>query len=212
MLGPAVGFLLLVALVYLFSSCIPYVGSLLVLFIVVPMYAGMYIVCLAQLQGKSWTFGDFFAGFQYYGPLLLNSLLLGLMAVPIYAVLIPLVLLANQADTGIIIALGVALFLVLCATMYVLTRAGTFCWLLILDRGYGPLEAIRGSWNLSRGHFWSLFGVGLLLGLVNLGGEMLLCVGLLFTMPLTALVWTAGYLLVAGTRPPLEAPRSAREY
>jgi hypothetical protein len=91
-------------------------------------------------------------------------------------------------------------------------RLWTFAWPLILDRDCGPVEALGGSWRLSKGHFWGLFGVGLLLGLINMVGVLPCYIGLLFTYPLTQLVWLAGYLLIAGTRRPVEAPRAERGY
>src|SRR5262249_48293697 len=72
-------------------------------------------------------------------------------------------------------------------------RMGFFAVPLIIDRSYGPADAMRASWQLSKGHFWSLFGITLLLGLMNIA---------IITIPLTNLIRTAGYLLVAGTRPP----------
>ena len=36
-------------------------------------------------------------------------------------------------------------------------------------------------------------------------------VGLLFTLPFTALVWNAGYLLRAGTQPPLAHEHFSRQ-
>jgi hypothetical protein len=46
----------------------------------------------------------------------------------------------------------------------------------------------------------------LLLGLINIGGILMCGIGLLFVFPLTTLVLLAGYLLIAGSRPPVEAP------
>jgi hypothetical protein len=79
---------------------------------------------------------------------------------------------------------------------------------LILDRKCGAVESIQGSFRLTRGHFWGLLGVVLLLGLINIAGLLLCLVGVLFTFPFTQLVLVAGYLLIAGTRPPVEAPRT----
>ena len=86
-------------------------------------------------------------------------------------------------------------------------------WLpLVIDRKCGPVECIQGSFRLTKGHFWGLFGTMLLLGLINLGGALLCGIGLLFTAVFTTLVPLAGYLLIAGTRPPVEAPRTEPAY
>jgi hypothetical protein len=108
--------------------------------------------------------------------------------------------------------IGLALILVgYIPVLFLSVRLWTFAWPLILDRDCGPVEALGGSWRLSKGHFWGLLGVTLLLGLINSVGALACYIGLLFTFPLTQLIWCAGYLLIAGTRPPVEAPRAQRD-
>jgi hypothetical protein len=79
---------------------------------------------------------------------------------------------------------------------------------LIIDRKCRAVESVQGSFRLTRGHFWGLLGTLLLLGLINIGGLLLCGIGLLFTAVFTNLVPLAGYLLIAGTRPPVEAPQT----
>lgn len=56
---------------------------------------------------------------------------------------------------------------------------------LIVDKDLGPIEALRQSWRMTKGHAWNLFLLGVLLGLINLGGALLLMIGLLATIPTT---------------------------
>jgi uncharacterized membrane protein len=72
---------------------------------------------------------------------------------------------------------------------------------LIVDRECSGSEAIQGSWRLTRGHFWGLFGVSLLMFLLMLAGLLACLIGALFMAPLVSLVTTAGYVLIAGSRP-----------
>lgn len=65
-----------------------------------------------------------------------------------------------------------------------------FVTYLIIDRGMGPIDAIKKSWDMTRGQTWNLFLFWLLLLLVNLVGLLLLFVGLFVTIPLS-LVATA---------------------
>jgi hypothetical protein len=214
-LGPAIGFLILSQLISLALGFVP-CGGLLQIVIMPPLQAGMTIVCLAQLKGRHWTFGDFFSGFQSWGALVGNALLIGVIflacLVPAGIIAVVVAVAASNAgqgpDVGVVAALVVAGLLYLLGLVYVLLRMSFFSVPLIIDRNYGPWEAIQGSWALTRGHFWGLLGVSLVVGLINLGGLLLLLVGALFTAPLTTLVETAGYLLVAGTRPPLPEPKS----
>ncbi len=61
---------------------------------------------------------------------------------------------------------------------------------------------MKANWELTRGHFWGLFGVSLLLGLIILGGVLACLIGALFALPYTMLILNAGYLLITGARVP----------
>lgn len=55
----------------------------------------------------------------------------------------------------------------------------------IVDKGLGPIEALKQSWRITRGNAWNLFTFGLLLGLLSIAGALALVIGLLFTVPTT---------------------------
>jgi hypothetical protein len=112
-----------------------------------------------------------------------------------------------------LLALSAFMLVNSCAAIYVVLRSTWFNVPLIIDRGLGPIEAIKGSWQLSRGHFWSLFGVSLVLGIILFAGLMSCLIGILFAAPQVMLTWTAGYLLIAGTRPPVHLqPQPDRDW
>jgi uncharacterized membrane protein len=56
---------------------------------------------------------------------------------------------------------------------------------LIIDRGLGPIEALKQSWNMTKGVKLDLFLFGLLAGVINLLGVLALLVGLFWTLPTT---------------------------
>jgi len=58
---------------------------------------------------------------------------------------------------------------------------------LIADKNLGPFEAIKTSWRITKGVKWNLFLFALLAILVNIGGALLLLVGLLVTIPTTSI-------------------------
>src|SRR5262249_7690694 len=155
-----------------------------------PLVAGFNIVCLAQLKGKNWSFGDCFSGFKWFGALVGNFLLLVLLFIGSeIACLLPAAVLfglSPAVNAPLVLLVAIPLYVVgICAVISIATRATCFCQQLIIDRGCGPLEAIKGSWALSEGHFWGLFGVSLLLQLINFAGQMACGIGVLFTLPLT---------------------------
>lgn len=205
--GPTFGYLVLVIALFVPLVLISeYLADAVQVFLGPPLMAGLFAVSLAQLQGRRWGFGEFFAGFRRYFALLVNQLLTGLLLVPglvpgaLGAVALSLV---PQPDPP-----AVTLFLVLASlstavTALLWTRLALFAVPLILDRHYGPVEALAGCWRLTGPRFWTLFGVALLVGLINLLGALLCGVGLFVTIPFTHLLLTAGYLSIAGRQPPL---------
>jgi hypothetical protein len=210
-LGPMIGYYFIVQLISFAAGIIPFAGICVQLLLMPPLQAGFYVVALAQLTGKPWTFGDFFAGFHKYGPLLVYFLLTILCVLPPVLLTIGAVAGAVAAadaagvrEDGVLVGVGIAAgILPFFLTVYISVRTSIFGWLLILDRDCEGLEALKGSWAMTRGHFWGLLGVQMVLGLINLGGLLLLIVGVLFTFSFTLLAMTAGYLLIAGTRRPV---------
>ncbi len=55
----------------------------------------------------------------------------------------------------------------------------------IVDRGMGPIEALRASSKITRGNKWNLFFLGIILGLIDIVGALALLIGLFVTMPLS---------------------------
>jgi len=79
-----------------------------------------------------------------------------------------------------------------------------FSTFVVIDRELGPIEAMAASNNITRGHKWSLLGLGLMLILINLLGALAFIVGLLVSVPVTALAFTHAYRVLSGsaeTRP-----------
>jgi len=55
----------------------------------------------------------------------------------------------------------------------------------IVDKGLGPIKALKASSAITQGVKWDLFLFGLLLGLINLLGVTCLIIGLFATIPMT---------------------------
>ena len=53
----------------------------------------------------------------------------------------------------------------------------------IVDKELGPIEALKASSKITKGSIWNIFLLRILLGLINIGGALLLGVGLLATIP-----------------------------
>jgi uncharacterized membrane protein len=70
---------------------------------------------------------------------------------------------------------------------------------LVIDKNLGPLEAIKGSWKITRGNVWNLFFLSILLGLINLLGLLCLVIGLFITVPLSMLATAFVYRKLLST-------------
>ena len=176
---------------------IPFVGpifSLANMVIAGPLIAGVYYVTLRTVRGQSAEVGDVFNGFrQNFGQLFLGNLVPGLLAglcvlpVVIIAVLVlvmPAAAAHQKPDPHVLIFLIPLVLLALTPAVYLQT-----CWAftlpLILDKGLDFGAAMKLSRKMVRKHWWPVFGLMMLVGLMNLVGVLMCLVGLLFTVPIS---------------------------
>lgn len=85
---------------------------------------------------------------------------------------------------GLIVLLGILLLVVPGIIWAIKLQYYSF---LIVEKKMGPIEALRESWQVTRGVKWNLFLFGILLGLINVLGFLALIVGLLVSIPTTML-------------------------
>ncbi len=68
----------------------------------------------------------------------------------------------------------------------------------IVDKGLGPIDAIKASSRATMGAKWDLFLFGLLLGLINFVGALVFLIGLFATIPTTMVAYAYVYRHLAG--------------
>jgi uncharacterized membrane protein len=75
-----------------------------------------------------------------------------------------------------------------------------FYGFVIAERGddAGITESLKRSADITRGHRWTLFGLGLVLILINFLGVLACGVGLLFTWGISILAWAYAYRTLSG--------------
>lgn len=79
-----------------------------------------------------------------------------------------------------------------------------FTGFIVIDRGLGPIDAIKESKRITDGHKWDLLGFAFVLTVINLLGAIALVVGLLVTVPVTSLAFANAYRVLstkAGAQP-----------
>lgn len=170
--GGFVGFCLLFFAIQGILSCIPWIGGLTSFAISTPLWMGGFIVSAKLLQGRTPQFQDFFWGFNFFLPLLLVTLVGGtLTAIGLLLLIIP----------GVYLMVG-----------YLFASA------LVVDRGLDFWPALELSRRTLNPRWFSIFGFLLLLMLINLGGALMLGLGLLITIPLTGCALTVAYADIFG--------------
>jgi hypothetical protein len=165
--GGFIGFFLVNAALALILSAIPFLGWLLYFAVSPALIMGNFIVSAKLLQRQAPGFRDFFAGFQFFLPLLLLSLV-----------------------TSILIAIGLALLII--PGIY-LAVAYLFAACLVIDRRLDFWPAMELSRRSVNPLWFGIFTFILLLVVVNLLGGLLLGLGLLVTVPLSYCALTAAY-------------------
>lgn len=98
--------------------------------------------------------------------------------------------LAATILTGLAIIAG---FILLIAPGIIFMLMFMFVMFIVIDRGLGPIEAMKESRRITRGYKWQLLGFVLVLTLINLVGALALLVGLLVTVPVTSLAFVHAY-------------------
>lgn len=192
-----------VSLVFALFLLIPVVGPFLAMFcittVTISWSAGMTLVSIQQLQGKRWSFGDFFSGSQWWLPLLCNWLLLeilNLVLTGLPSFLCGVVMYALGLPDALGQLLGSLIGTLLFILVYPLTWM--FSWQLILDGNYGPLEAITENMQMALPHYWKLLLLALLTWLIRGVGYLLCIVGYTAAWPLAVLIESAAYLRLTG--------------
>ena len=72
-----------------------------------------------------------------------------------------------------------------------------FTCYIVVDRNMGPIEALKESKRITKGHLGQLFGFFLLFLLINILGAVALVVGLLVSVPVTMLAMVHAYRTLA---------------
>jgi len=119
----------------------------------------------------------------------------------------------KYVGTGILVWLAAIIGLILLIVPGVIIGLMfMFSTFIVIDRELGPIEAMKESYRITSGNTyritsgykWRLYGLLLVLVLINLLGLLALIVGLLATIPITMLALTHAYRVLSGsaeTRP-----------
>jgi len=141
------------------------------------MAGGFITLALKAARGQETSFGDLFGGGRYLGRFLV---------------------------TGIVGGLVVGLGLLLCVVPgYIVAYGLSLAGFLIVDQDLSGVDALKRSWELTKGHKVNIFIFHLIGIAVALAGELACLIGLyLVSIPMTFIGATYVYLRIKGENPP----------
>jgi hypothetical protein len=196
-MGLAIGATVVVMICLVIAGVIPCVGFIIGLVVNPVLIGGLYRLFLKMHRNEPAEFGDAFSTFstsflQLFLFGLVQIVLSFVALIPGYALIFAGSLFAdrNEALTLMISLLGVLLIL---PPMIYLGVSWIFASLLIVDKGLDFWPAMELSRRVTGKHFFSVFGVLFLGGLVMIAGVLALCVGLLVTAPIFFAMITIAY-------------------
>ena len=121
-----------------------------------PIDYGASYAFLKGVRNEKVEIKDMFSGFENYLNVVLANILTGfLIGIGFFFLIIP----------GIIVACRLA-----------------FVRYLVIDRQLDPIESIKASWRMTKGHGWKIFLMGLLAIPIGLAGIICLGIGLIFSV------------------------------
>jgi len=181
--GGFIVFSLINVAIHLALRGVPLLGWLASVVVSTALIMGNFIVSAKLLQRQSPGWRDFFAGFNFFLPLLVVSLV-----------------------ASVFISLGMLLLII--PGLY-LAVGYLFASCLVIDRRLDFWSAMELSRRTVNPLWFSFFAFMLLLVVVNLAGALLMGVGLLVTIPLTFGAMTAAFADLFGFQSDYtqEAPR-----
>jgi len=160
------------------------------------MALGLARVALDIIEGKPVQIGQLFSQGEKVAGAFGGAIFLQVVTLaPLVATFIPFLNAVREtgaptAAQAMGVCIGSLATVVLSAFFY--ARFGFFQAAMV-DRNMGVLEAFRESSRLTRGNRWTVIGLFIVVLLITLAGMMMLCIGLIFTIPLTTLTWFIAY-------------------
>jgi uncharacterized membrane protein len=190
-LGPAISMLLLGGLMMALST-LTVIGY----FLAVPVFGwGMIKFFLNMQDQRQPTLNDLFAGFSNYWTVLGRMLLVTVIYLGLVLLSESLVFVGQFMKSTPLIVVGYVIYIACFAL--VLSRF-YFAFFFVVDRDMPAIESLSASWRATHGKSLKMFALALLAGLVGVSGLIGLCVGVLFTIPMSYVMYASAFRQVTG--------------
>jgi GYF domain 2/Membrane domain of glycerophosphoryl diester phosphodiesterase len=177
-----------------------------------PATGGLYQVYLAVIRGRPASAGDLFSGFKQFQDLYLGKLIPGVIG---SACMLPYNI-VNASKLGPIMdslrqnpgstnpqeifphmisafSSSLPVFLICMIPAMYFSINWMFVLPLISDKKMGVWGGLKTSWIMVHRHWFQVFGLAVVVGLINIGGVCACCIGLFVTVPLTLTALMCAY-------------------
>ena len=199
----AAGLYLVIQLAISGLGSLPLIGPVLSigsLFVMGHLMAGVYLVTMKALRGDGTEVGDVFLGFKTsYVQLLLCYIVMILgwcvACLPgLVVMLVPIIVMIAQESVtvGMSILLVIGLVVMLVPAIY-LTVIWMFALPLVIDKGLTFWDAMETNRKVVQRRWFSVFGLLILVGLLNMVGVLLCCFGMFLSFPLGIAATSCAY-------------------
>lgn len=204
-LGPSLG-VGLFALGFQFVGVIPWIGWLIALLATPAATAGCYRYGIEAVRGQNPEFEVVLSGFKRWWPvtatfglsaaipMLAAAPLLGIAGAMGFLQVMSGITSEARAQSLTLLAPMIA-FGVLCVpvAMWLSYRLVFAPFIQMDENPPGPIESIKRSWALTRGSWWRIFGLALLMALIAIAGLCLCGVGLIAAIPVIYFAFAHAY-------------------
>lgn len=167
-------FYLIVFSISIFAGLlIPYVGYAVDIFITPVFVAGAYLVANELIKGRVPEFNFFFKGFDFFIPVVVLTLVSGLLII-----------------AGLVLLIIPGIYLIV---------SYTFATMFLIFLKYDYWSALEWSRKIITKQWWMFFGFVIVMGLINLAGLLMCGIGIIFTAPLTMCMQFCAFEDIVGT-------------
>ncbi len=193
--GNYVGFAAINFVIGAALGIIPYVGDVISNLLSLLLGPGYHMYYHNNKHHQTRNFNNFFDGFKFAGPLILQGIISGFIMIVMLAPVIITFYTQLDPDTlepisdasPIIMGIGALLFFVVFFVLIYLTVSWSFSQFFIIYANMEPWEAMQASRKFVAPNFFSILLLLFLEGLVLLLGMLLCCIGLFWAMPSVSL-------------------------
>jgi|GEM_PF-1219905 len=183
--GAAIGGLMVAGLLGMLA-CFTVIG----IFAVLPVFMfGVTRLYINLADGRG-DVSDVFDGFKSYGHAVGSMLLFMLMMLFISMPGQVMSMLGAYNEWFILSILGNIYGLVIA---FFVTFRLYFAPYYIVDQNLGALDAMRVAWDATADQKLMIFLLGMVAGIISMAGMLALLIGLLFTIPLSTMIWACAY-------------------